>query len=109
MKLSWQALHLRLTPRKIWAVFWAACRSEEHTSELQSRQFLVCRLLLEKTKDMALIATLGFFKLSSPHPDAGLPPRPSRTPGPLASVSSPPLPVRPVASLLSRHLHPLDG
>src|SRR3712207_7870254 len=26
-------------------------RSEEHTSELQSRQYLVCRLLLEKTKD----------------------------------------------------------
>src|SRR5438445_9767378 len=27
--------------------FW---RSEEHTSELQSRQYLVCRLLLEKKK-----------------------------------------------------------
>src|SRR3712207_8230200 len=27
-----------------------AHRSEEHTSELQSRQYLVCRLLLEKTK-----------------------------------------------------------
>src|SRR3712207_8097841 len=27
-----------------------AVRSEEHTSELQSRQYLVCRLLLEKTK-----------------------------------------------------------
>src|SRR3712207_8741443 len=26
----------------------AVCRSEEHTSELQSRQYLVCRLLLEK-------------------------------------------------------------
>src|SRR3712207_7306984 len=26
----------------------AALRSEEHTSELQSRQYLVCRLLLEK-------------------------------------------------------------
>src|SRR3712207_7489370 len=25
-------------------------RSEEHTSELQSRQYLVCRLLLEKTR-----------------------------------------------------------
>src|SRR5438445_8989867 len=31
-----------LTPR--------ASRSEEHTSELQSRQYLVCRLLLEKKK-----------------------------------------------------------
>src|SRR5690625_5870490 len=28
-------------------------RSEEHTSELQSRGHLVCRLLLEKTKDTA--------------------------------------------------------
>src|SRR3712207_8735815 len=27
-------------------------RSEEHTSELQSRQYLVCRLLLEKKKEM---------------------------------------------------------
>src|SRR3712207_7143432 len=26
-------------------------RSEEHTSELQSRQYLVCRLLLEKQKE----------------------------------------------------------
>src|SRR5947209_15785952 len=29
-------------------------RSEEHTSELQSRQYLVCRLLLEKKKKHAL-------------------------------------------------------
>src|SRR3712207_8300404 len=28
-----------------------AMRSEEHTSELQSRQYLVCRLLLEKKKN----------------------------------------------------------
>src|SRR3712207_8535090 len=28
---------------------FAVDRSEEHTSELQSRQYLVCRLLLEKT------------------------------------------------------------
>src|SRR3712207_8009991 len=28
----------------------AVIRSEEHTSELQSRQYLVCRLLLEKKK-----------------------------------------------------------
>src|SRR5438445_8945457 len=36
-------------------------RSEEHTSELQSRQYLVCRLLLEKkkntAKDMQIITT----------------------------------------------------
>src|SRR3712207_8897349 len=29
-------------------------RSEEHTSELQSRQYLVCRLLLEKKKKSSL-------------------------------------------------------
>src|SRR3712207_7598337 len=29
-------------------------RSEEHTSELQSRQYLVCRLLLEKKKTIPL-------------------------------------------------------
>src|SRR3712207_7354814 len=29
-------------------------RSEEHTSELQSRQYLVCRLLLEKKKKHSL-------------------------------------------------------
>src|SRR3712207_8643448 len=29
-------------------------RSEEHTSELQSRQYLVCRLLLEKKKNSTL-------------------------------------------------------
>src|SRR3712207_8665376 len=32
-------------------------RSEEHTSELQSRQYIVCRLLLEKTKKDALNRT----------------------------------------------------
>src|SRR3712207_7328815 len=32
-------------------------RSEEHTSELQSRQYLVCRLLLEKKKRRLLLAT----------------------------------------------------
>src|SRR3712207_8486136 len=31
-------------------VLFVARRSEEHTSELQSRQYLVCRLLLEKKK-----------------------------------------------------------
>src|SRR3712207_9005774 len=30
-------------------------RSEEHTSELQSRQYLVCRLLLEKKKNLSCI------------------------------------------------------
>src|SRR3712207_8819671 len=38
-------VHLRRRPGRV-----AAPRSEEHTSELQSRQYLVCRLLLEKKK-----------------------------------------------------------
>src|SRR3712207_7386382 len=33
-------------------------RSEEHTSELQSRQYLVCRLLLEKKKKLKTHRTL---------------------------------------------------
>src|SRR3712207_7450626 len=43
-------------PRKetcAMGVYFAG-RSEEHTSELQSRQYLVCRLLLEKKKKSAL-------------------------------------------------------
>src|SRR3712207_8167218 len=32
-----------------------SCRSEEHTSELQSRQYLVCRLLLEKKIKSSLL------------------------------------------------------
>src|SRR3712207_8112379 len=35
-------------------------RSEEHTSELQSRQYLVCRLLLEKKKNKNLYSTSKF-------------------------------------------------
>src|SRR5258707_6541422 len=36
--------------RWTWAAFFLV-RSEEHTSELQSRQYLVCRLLLEKKEE----------------------------------------------------------
>src|SRR3712207_554789 len=35
----------------------ALSRSEEHTSELQSRQYLVCRLLLEKKNATTLLTT----------------------------------------------------
>ena len=40
------------TQRREWtnAIFQAMMRSEEHTSELQSPMYLVCRLLLEKKK-----------------------------------------------------------
>src|SRR3712207_7512268 len=40
----------------------AAQRSEEHTSELQSRQYLVCRLLLEKKKKEYMIAPIRQYK-----------------------------------------------
>src|SRR5258707_7710024 len=43
---NWNLAPERLEP----AVGPATKRSEEHTSELQSRQYLVCRLLLEKKK-----------------------------------------------------------
>src|SRR3712207_7196476 len=36
-------------------------RSEEHTSELQSRQYLVCRLLLEKKKTNKYIVNLSRY------------------------------------------------
>src|SRR2546429_4329008 len=39
-------------------------RSEEHTSELQSRLHLVCRLLLEKKKNISYIAR-GYRELSA--------------------------------------------
>src|SRR3712207_7542996 len=37
-------------PVMVWVTEPDGSRSEEHTSELQSRQYLVCRLLLEKKK-----------------------------------------------------------
>src|SRR3712207_7979171 len=40
----------RLTDRTHALAALRSRRSEEHTSELQSRQYLVCRLLLEKKK-----------------------------------------------------------
>src|SRR5258707_2676115 len=38
------------SPSGPWVSLNLVLRSEEHTSELQSRQYLVCRLLLEKKK-----------------------------------------------------------
>src|SRR3712207_8622005 len=43
-----QRAEQKLTPTKSYD--YILKRSEEHTSELQSRQYLVCRLLLEKKK-----------------------------------------------------------
>src|SRR3712207_8219141 len=49
-KLEWMGATLDGFVEDEGAVF----RSEEHTSELQSRQYLVCRLLLEKKKQNKL-------------------------------------------------------
>src|SRR3712207_8547709 len=38
-------------------------RSEEHTSELQSRQYLVCRLLLEKKKHTLALSMLYYLNI----------------------------------------------
>src|ERR1035437_7810578 len=47
------------------------CRSEEHTSEFQSRQYLVCRLLLEKKKthntSKTAVTTSMTFNVAAPH------------------------------------------
>src|SRR5258707_2667358 len=49
-KLFWYPTsNRRVDGRKVWRI---RMRSEEHTSELQSRQYLVCRLLLEKKKQV---------------------------------------------------------
>src|SRR3712207_6968190 len=41
-------------------------RSEEHTSELQSRQYLVCRLLLEKKVELSLLPLFAHVPLPLP-------------------------------------------
>src|SRR3712207_7835929 len=46
---------------RLLMVLFGLLRSEEHTSELQSRQYLVCRLLLEKKKTTLLPWTSGPF------------------------------------------------
>src|SRR3712207_7323914 len=61
VEAEWERTKLRLpvVPDKMFGLEFAELpedrnrvwfRSEEHTSELQSRQYLVCRLLLEKKK-----------------------------------------------------------
>src|SRR3712207_7823868 len=49
----------RNTLRLLWQIARITlARSEEHTSELQSRQYLVCRLLLEKKKRKTIVVSL---------------------------------------------------
>src|SRR5437870_10988170 len=63
-----------------------AARSEEHTSELQSRGHLVCRLLLEKKKTNTTPHTTCPIKISHPF----LPTSPSAIP--MSACSTPPTP-----------------
>src|SRR3712207_7654848 len=47
----WESVFLRIAvDTTVSGERTGGARSEEHTSELQSRQYLVCRLLLEKKK-----------------------------------------------------------
>src|SRR3712207_8094875 len=54
-----EGLDLSLIPDDVLAVYELATgpRSEEHTSELQSRQYLVCRLLLDKKYQLKVFPT----------------------------------------------------
>src|SRR3712207_6948895 len=56
MSCAWYGLE-KLEPMETYRLTTraGATRSEEHTSELQSRQYLVCRLLLEKKKNQSPI------------------------------------------------------
>src|SRR3712207_6887566 len=51
IQIGCTALNTRAAQEKIRIAIDCGARSEEHTSELQSRQYLVCRLLLEKKKE----------------------------------------------------------
>src|SRR3712207_8320799 len=48
--------HVELLPQSLMSL-GVVSRSEEHTSELQLRQYLVCRLLLEKKKKTTYYVT----------------------------------------------------
>src|SRR3712207_7626198 len=50
-----QGLEIAISDEREQLLETGGGRSEEHTSELQSRQYLVCRLLLEKKKKNSCI------------------------------------------------------
>src|SRR2546422_7509550 len=64
----------RITPTKLFCLGMPSSslegryRSEEHTSELQSRLHLVCRLLLEKKKIDLRKAPRRFLAIRAPRP-----------------------------------------
>src|SRR3712207_6924883 len=61
----WQREWLAGGRQEAQVAWWR--RSEEHTSELQSRQYLVCRLLLEKKKTNTESYVLRLEKQKSKH------------------------------------------
>src|SRR3712207_7915884 len=65
--LPWTAEEGSLEVRALGCVVRLAWRSEEHTSELQSRQYLVCRLLLEKKKQVSSNCTIAYLEIVSVH------------------------------------------
>src|SRR3712207_8197835 len=57
----------QMEEKKIFLTFDDGPRSEEHTSELQSRQYLVCRLLLEKkTTHVSLLLLDSAYSTAMP-------------------------------------------
>src|SRR3712207_7013654 len=52
-EIFWRTVARRYDDTRVEDVSRAVARSEEHTSELQSRQYIVCRLLLEKKNNIA--------------------------------------------------------
>src|SRR6266436_8356930 len=61
-----------LVPRQGSVLTVAAGRSEEHTSELQSRLHLVCRLLLEKKTTQRILVLAMRFKRSTSWQTTGI-------------------------------------
>src|SRR3712207_8626405 len=64
---------LQIRNEKLWDIFIILrsfipnyLRSEEHTSELQSRQYLVCRLLLEKKNQPDVRKTVNCYVTTTP-------------------------------------------
>src|SRR5436309_12252316 len=53
-----------LPKRQVFDLSIEHTRSEEHTSELQSRENLVCRLLLEKKKNKLITSHLSYSQTS---------------------------------------------
>src|SRR2546425_6201939 len=62
LRLDWIDAQAPLKGRRVLDV---GCRSEEHTSELQSLAYLVCRLLLEKKKKQEKITEFHRRELES--------------------------------------------